>query len=402
MNPLVARSPLSTELQTRARRRAFEIGERLLDELGRTDREDPFGERGIARDFNSLPGYAVTYMALAGMTGESRFEAAMHDCLGRAATAQDRPSLGLFSGMSGLRAAAALATRIEPHYAKLVNQCDAYVEAQFPEEPSQPECHDTFDLISGWSGARLARCVDGAREADRAIELLTWIASDEARWRCPHPMCPDGPRENDLGLAHGITGVLAAIAITQPALEGAAREIVHDAAYAVAARAVGSKGYLAWPHSLQDATHERYRSAWCYGTAGVGAALYAVANAIADAELAAFSIEALCRLAAQPAHAWLVAEGGICHGIMGNALCFASVACASDAAPLYDVTERLVAKILDDLDAAGGRCIATRGTATYDAIGELNGIAGIATGLLTLSGDFDGAWMRLHGLQPVR
>jgi hypothetical protein len=36
----------------------------------------------------------------------------------------------------------------------------------------------------------------------------------------------------------------------------------------------------------------------------------------------------------------------------------------------------------------------------YDALGELYGLAGVATALLSMTGDFDTRWLLCHALPP--
>jgi len=350
------------------------------------------------RSFAGTSGYALTFMALATSTGESRYEAAMHAFIRTAARLEDRPHLGLFGGISGLRAVTALAARLEPRYAGLVAQCDRYIESNVPQPFVLPASFGEFDVIGGWAGIRLARCIDGPREADVSTHALAWILDDEWRWCCVHPVRGGAP-ENDLGLAHGAPGMLAAMALT---LDDPARahETLARAAREIASHAYERDGITWWPYGV-GAT-DPPRAAWCYGIPGVASALYAAGRALRDDALAAFGVRALEGLERVADADSMIDEANICHGRIGNALTVASVACTAGSAALQRVVERYVVAGLDELEATGGRCMSRQDDgAKHDTYNELTGSAGIVLALLTLAGEFDGAWMRGHALNPI-
>jgi class I lanthipeptide synthase len=406
--------PLSTTIRggdaafrRRARLRAIAIGDRLLREAG-LERSDG-GESSLfahlsSRGLNGPSGFALLYGALGDLTGEERFTSAMHRYLREAALADDRPDLGLFNGISGLRAAAALAARAEPRYAKLVAQCDAFIDSELPSLPVRPLTYEGFDLIDGWSGARLARCVGRRGEDDRLVEFIVWVLEDSERWRCPHPLRPNDPAENDLGLAHGVSGMLAALSLTVERFEGPVAAAAAGAMRNLRNLGVDLGTHRVWPPmgwEGQPQSQEAYRSAWCYGAAGVIAALHTTAEALRDRETMAFASEAMHRLGAQPVESWSLENEALCHGLAGNALCFASVAAATGSPELLNVALRAATAAMDGLDANGGTCWAGEDSGRYDAVGFLNGVSGIGLALLTLSGDADSTWMRLIGLRPV-
>jgi lantibiotic biosynthesis protein len=380
----------SSAVRRRSHDRAFAIGERLLVTANDVDR----GLAGNAGD-------AVAYLALTLATGDTKYEAAMHAALKRAAAGDYPPSIGMFDGMSGLRVAAELATTIEPRYRGLVEKCDAFVEAQLPLTPAKPDSYCVFDVMQGWAGARLARGIRGPLEPDRLTALLSWLVADSHRWECPHPAYQTDRPVRDLGLAHGIAGVLSSLVLTHERLESSVGESARDAANFLASRAVESNASVMWPHSAGRDPEQRYLSAWCYGTPGVASALYGAARMLGDVSLAAFALDAARGIARLPAGEWLVSELGLCHGLMGNALCFASLGAAADCAELRAAAERLVIETLDQLDADAGVCYTRETEAPYAATNELKGIAGIALALLTLSGDMPSDWMRAHALQPL-
>ena len=389
--------------RSRARLQAIAIGDRLLREGSRDvqhgDR-DGFGYLS-PRGLEGPAGFALFYDALSHLTGESPFAGAMHDSLRSAALADDVPGVGLFGGISGLRAAAAIATRGDLRYTRLAAQCDAFVESQLPKEFGKPESFRVYDVISGWSGARLARCIRGPRDADRFVECIVRTLEDPQRWCCAHPSRGDEPPQNDLGLAHGVAGMLAALSLTLDPLKGRAAAAAHDALAYLLEQRVGRGSHHAWPSSAPALVQDSYRSGWCYGAAGVLSAIHSTAVALGDVATIAFAINAMERLAVQPVASWSLANEALCHGLMGNALCFASVASAGGSAELWAVALRVATEGMDSLDESGGRCWTRAPDMNYDAVGILTGVCGIGLALLTLSGDADPSWMRLFGLRPI-
>ena len=388
--------PLRVEarFRDRAHSHAYAIGDRLLRE--RLSKSPVRGLIGLA-------GFALLYGALGIATEEDRFVSAMHRCLREAAHADDFPTTSLFGGISGLRAVAALVARTEPGYARLVAQCDAFVDSTLPDQGSKPESYDAYDLVSGWSGARVARCVDGPRPADRLVDFISWTLSNPERWRCPHPLRREEVAQNDLGLAHGVAGMLASLCLTLDRLDTATATVVAGALALLHDAGQNTGNYIAWPTSAGALVGSEYRSAWCYGAAGILSAIHSAALALNDGTTARFAVDAMSRLAAQPMESWLLENEALCHGLMGNALCFASVASVEENAELWNAAVRLAAATMDNLDASDGRCRALGAdlVTEYEEIGLVNGVSGIALALLTLSGDAEPSWMRLFGLRPI-
>jgi lantibiotic biosynthesis protein len=396
MASILQDAALAPSVRERARAVALDLGDRLYQTAYRENPPDE--DWAPTRSFAGTAGYALTFMALAASTGEGRYEAAMHEFLRRSARVVDLPEIGLFGGISGLRAVTALAMRLEPRYEALLAQCEAYIDAHLPQTHKAPKSFGEFDLMSGWAGIRLGRCIEGPSGPDASVEALAWILEDERRWCCVHPV-RGGQAENDLGLAHGLPGMLAALALTleEP---GDLREVLARNANALASRALRRDDVVWWPYAAGPI--ERPRAAWCYGTPGVAAALYSVARFLGENALADFAVTALESLERVDDAACLIDEANLCHGRIGNALAVASVAARRDSAALRRLVERYTLAGLDDIEADGGLCMSRQDDGhKYDTFNELTGSAGVILGLLTLAGEFDGAWMRAHALHPL-
>jgi hypothetical protein len=257
-----------------------------------------------------------------------------------------------------------------------------------------------FDIISGWSGVRLSRCVDGPVEDDRTLALLRWLLADDTRWCCVHPLRPNDPPENDLGLAHGVAGVLAAIALSTLEVDDAFAALLGRQAQRLRDRVILDGDTFAWPAIAQTARVPS-RPTWCYGGPGVASALYWVARLLSDAELEAFALAALEAQADVPCSQWRQTDYALCHGTLGNALIFASVGGASRRPKLLTAAGIAVEYAVDGLERDEAACWALLSDKKpHDLSGELDGAAGIALSLLTLIGDADSRWLRCHALKP--
>lgn len=361
---------VSPRTALRARAVALRLGERLLTEGD--------GELLAPRGLCGTLGSALALWALGRATGDSRYWESARTHLRRAAQADDLPLIGLFTGISGLRAVAALFTSQGAPLQRLVAQCDAYVESRLPEpETVTITSMRDFDIISGWSGARLSRCVLGPAGADRLIRLLTWLIADDKRWCCVHPMRLQEPPENDLGLAHGIAGVIAAIALSTVNVDSELDALLRLQAKKLSSRAVYDGDCTGWP-SVAQAGGVATRPAWCYGGTGVASALYWVARRISDEKLKAFALDALESQAGVPCDQWRQNDFALCHGTLGNALVFASVGVASQRPKLVDAAAVAVEYAVDGLERDGGACWGMGfDMKRHDLAGELDGAAGI-------------------------
>jgi lantibiotic modifying enzyme len=190
-----------------------------------------------------------------------------------------------------------------------------------------------YDLIGGLVGVGvylLGRLPDSnARlSLDRVIDHLTFLSiAQEAgvTWFRAPPLL--GPLERlpspdghfNLGIAHGVPGILAFLARAYAC--GIRRErterLLRGGASWVLGQMTSTEG-ARFPSVVQPGEMPRAaRSAWCYGDPGVLVALYAVANALGDPELTAKSLDLARASAMRPAEECGVKDAGLCHGAAG-------------------------------------------------------------------------------------
>ncbi len=99
---------------------------------------------------------------------------------------------------------------------------------------------------------------------------------------------------------------------------------------------------------------------------------------------------------------WLADNHALCHGSLGNALIFASAGSAARDPVLLDGAGVAFEMAVRGLEADDAVCWGIDwDLQRRDLSNELEGAAGIALGLLTLIGDADSVWLRLHALKPV-
>lgn len=194
-----------------------------------------------------------------------------------------------------------------------------------------------YDLIGGLVGIGVAalerlaapsarrvagRVLDHLEAAAREVgDGLAWFTAAERLPDWQRALCPEG--HYDLGLAHGVPGVIgltagfvtAGFEVTRSRrlLEGALRWLRAVAPVRAPAR------FPAWSGPGLD--DRPARPAWCYGDAGVAVTLLAAARALDDAELEAEAI-AIAHAMARSLDGRGVVATGICHGAAGVAHIF--------------------------------------------------------------------------------
>jgi lantibiotic modifying enzyme len=357
---------------------ARELGERLLIEVAAPDRLDVNAEHYATRRMNGTVGFALCFLGLARATGDARYEAAMHCQLARAARA-DGNEVGLFSGYAGLAAVAHLACAVEPRYERLVTQCLQALD-------SSDGCAER-DLLFGSAGIAVARSL----VANNIEHEWEWTDARDA-------LAP--PRAHEcLGLAHGTPGAIVAVAMTPDAISNSVEHDLRAAMRRIANMSRAKKSARVWARYDDDPREEACRSVWCFGTPGVAIALLQAALRIGDVEMEAFARDSLLSIEALPREELLVAHLGLCHGAMGNALVYFAALHRTGDQRFGTICERYVAETIAMLNSVGPRTVTPgRDGVPYDAIGHLNGIAGIALGLLTTGGYMPADWLTLHGM----
>jgi lantibiotic biosynthesis protein len=273
-----------------------------------------------------------------------------------------------------------------------------------------------FDLISGavGFGVYFLERLPEPGAADALVEIVDHLAAcarhDGAglAWPTPPELVPIARRSEfpsgyvDLGMAHGIAGVIAFLAST------------HDAGLAVArSRALleGAVGWLLarprtdggfpWAH-IAEVTAGPARLAWCYGDLGIALALLRAARTLDRPGWREHARALLVRSARRGRAETGVADACLCHGSAGVLHLFRR---GSEMLPDPDLIEAAHAwaaatlAMRDDTVSstlAGFAALAHEDGRAYRHAerGLLNGAAGIALALLPCVVALEPAWDR--------
>ena len=273
-----------------------------------------------------------------------------------------------------------------------------------------------YDVINGLGGVgRLLLDEQGTDEVDRALrktmEVFLTLAADTdvEGHRVPgwwvsaagQPIPSDAeqyPRGDfNLGMAHGAAGILAFLAASVLAGAGGAEveEALARTRTHLLGAAVRDEAGPYWPARLSfdawvdgaEVPLDETRSAWCYGTPGVAAAILQSTFAVPDPEAAGTAIEGLRAMAERPQSTWGVDGATVCHGLAGVlAVVTTAKACGADVDVLEEIALEGILKAVDGDLPFGVRHQVRIGLpdeagvvpyAGLDAVGTLEGAAGV-------------------------
>jgi lantibiotic modifying enzyme len=321
----------------RARQVVEEIAEALRPQPATLLSGEPVLATHEAALFASLSsgaaGLAIFFAYLAQLDGRAEQGAQVVTLLeqameGVSATPMSPALHGGFTGV-GWSVAHLVGRFIDPGDEDANTAIDEFLLDYLRQQPWEME----YDLISGLVGfgvyalerlpnPKAVLCLE--RIVDQLSKLAHERAEGIAWWTPPHLLpewqrkrCPQG--YHNLGLAHGIPGILALLGHTYAA--GVAtlqcRSLLERAVPWLLAQQIDgpASGFPVWraaEHPVKSA-----RLAWCYGDPGVAAALLVAARCTqrTDWEKAAIAI---ARQAAQRPHDEAgIADAGLCHGAAG-------------------------------------------------------------------------------------
>ncbi|MFG6197798.1 lanthionine synthetase C family protein [Nonomuraea sp. JJY05] len=223
---------------------------------------------------------------------------------------------------------------IDAHVTRLAERRLAHATTRI--EQGQPGAFQEYDLFHGLTGiaALLLRHVPDANILPpilRHLVRLTQPADDglPGWWvgHNPDPVSPTPGGHANFGMAHGITGVLALLAVALRdgiTVDGHADAILRICAWLDQWRQDGEKGPW-WPQWVTrpelDTGRVRQQGplcpSWCYGTVGIARALQLAAIALGDTRRQRLAEHAMAACLADPAQLRYLTEPGLCHGVAG-------------------------------------------------------------------------------------
>jgi lantibiotic biosynthesis protein len=377
------------------------------------------GDAGIAL----MAGYAEA--AFPGEGWELVAHERMTAALRGAEKAQWLPG-GLFSGLGGLVFTASYLSRAGERYARALAALDraflpaATTHAERLRRLTGGVSVGEFDVISGLSGIVAALLERRALQADppveRALELalgalVELVEEGEGlpRWYTPPEEMADEtwarlyPQGNlNCGLAHGIPGPLAAMAIAcreGAEVPGLARAVASVAAWLVRNRVDDAWG-INWPSAVSVGSEHpdgSGRAAWCYGAPGVARTLWLAGDALADEELRAIGVEGMKAVYRRPVAERAIDSPTFCHGVAGLLQVTTRFAHDTGLPVFADAADALAGQLLDAYDGTRllGYATLEPGDRPVDQPGLLDGAPGVALALLAAATATEPVWDRV-------
>jgi lantibiotic biosynthesis protein len=348
-------------------------------------------------------------------TGKVHLELAV-----RSAERQAPAGPGLFSGIGGLAFAAAQLSRGGTRYRGLLASLDGAITAQVMPMAARLHaasgvCTGDFDVISGLSGVgAYLLCRHREPSAQVALAnitnaLVSLVTRKESPppWYTPPAMLYDDaarrtyPNGNlNCGLAHGLPGVLAFLALARNLEIGLTHKDMLDLAISTAANwlcahRVDDQWGVNWPTAVPlsvDECEPPSRSAWCYGAPGVARSLWLAGGEYR--ELAVAAMEAVYR---RPLPARAIDSPTFCHGIAGLLATTLRFARDTNAPVFIEESRKLTTQLIESFQPdslLGFRSMEYRNNET-DQPGLLDGAAGVALVLLAQATGVEPSWDRL-------
>jgi hypothetical protein len=342
-------------------------------------------------------------------------------------------SPSLFDGVSGLGFAATQLSRDGIRYRHLLTALDRTLAPMALElgatlaETSGLGPVTVFDVISGASGIGVYLAERDPHEALPTVLRGLMVLAEPDRvpkWATPAEQLGDPSLARaypagalNCGLAHGITGPLAllAVALGRGVEVAGQSQAVKQLSSWLLDHAIADDWGINWPSAvpLSDARRGEEtgtvsrrsvsRSSWCYGSPGIARALWLAGEALGDASLRNHAWEALRAVLRRPIEARQIDSPTFCHGVAG--LLQIVLRFANDPGPVDDgrfneligASETLVDQLLaaHDPGLLLGYAALDPGPHQVDRAGLLDGAAGVVMTLLAAATDSEPTWDRL-------
>ena len=322
-------------------------------------------------------------------------DATVHEVLREALVfAPDR--LSLYGGAAGLLV---VLDAIDPGRtslagvrARLRDAVDASLVTAPPGDPAEMQ---TFDLVSGVAGRAVALRDRASSAARAALRAFAHAFADTVEVRLASPDA--NVAAVNLGLAHGVPGILAALNAALPDDRALARRYVA----LLLARSHTIGGVHRWGAVWRVAERPSARRAWCYQTAGVAAVLDDRARLNGDAALHELAANALAGVLDDPEPEFGRWDDALCHGRAGVAAIAWRFAGADERFAGHAASlARTVLDGFDDGAPLGYRSYNLPTGRDEDRANFLDAALGVAQFLIDAATAQERRWLPLFGLVP--
>ncbi|MEV6956896.1 lanthionine synthetase C family protein [Streptomyces sp. NPDC051183] len=331
-------------------------------------------------------------------------------------------TLGLFAGLTGVAFTTSYLAHGGQRYRALLGDIDdslySRIPRRLPAVTGEGLAVGTFDLVSGWTGVAAylhSRPAGPAR--DRALRMvLGWLVElsravdGVPAWHTPHALITDESMRDryrsavaNCGLAHGITGPLAMLALAHPdgPIGAGHTEAIRRTAFWLASHQVddaarGAAYPAVVPLGADSAAPSAARDGWCYGSPGVARALWLAGTALGDRDLTRTAVAAMRAVLRRPVARRRIDSPGFCHGVAGLLQVTLRFAVDTGDEEISEGARRLVDQLLGEYQPQapfGYRSVEPDGT-HEDRSGLLEGAAGVALTLLAAATLEPPAWDR--------
>ena len=366
--------------------RALDIAERIV-----AGAEGLLAPNAAPESMGSYGGATIVAEALARAGrggGEGQVRALLRQAL---VFAPDR--LGLYDGAAGLLVALDVVDPERAALAAVRERLRGALAASLAAPPALDFGHvPTYDLISGVAGQAIALRAD----VPAALPALRAYAEQLADAATERLAAYDVLAPLNLGLAHGIPGLLAALNFALPGERALGRRYV-DLLLGMAHRVEGA---YRWDSVWRPAECPSARRAWCYQTVGVAAVLYDRARLDGDDALRALAADALAAVLDERHDASQSWDAALCHGRSGVA---AIAWHFSDDPRLVRHAGALARRVLAEYDPGrvlGYRSFNLRDRREEDRADFLDAALGVAQFLIDAATAQERRWLPLFGLLP--
>jgi len=340
---------------------------------------------------------------------------------------QKSSTLGLFGGLCGVAFTAQYLNH-RKRYTQLIRSLDALIYKTIPEvleEYAYDKSHASseFDLVSGLTGIGVYLLMRKQNENSRTLLKtvlrvlidqtnlgnfpLGWHTSPESvEGRSLRQMFPDGCV--NLGLAHGIPGPLALMAISKqngvtPRGMNAAMQRLGD--WLISCQCSDEWG-INWPVAVpvsrsplsphQNCRTTPSRGAWCYGAPGIARTLWLLGRAMCCSTYCDCSLAALKAVYSRPYRARQLNSPMFCHGLAGVLQITVRTARDAGLQTLKDSVLELTNRILHAYDRTSVYGFRSEGHGpAADDPSVLEGVAGTALALMSAAVPIEPTWDRL-------
>lgn len=331
---------------------------------------------------------------------------------------------GLFSGLSGsawaivhLGAELLDESALDPGDREAHREFLDQIDTVLLQHVEQAGATLGFDVVSGLAGIGLyalerRAAAEGHTLLDAVMERLAATAerdSDGVTWStiAPTVLSEDEVPEqrNDLGLAHGLPGVIGFLAgyLQLNAESELAKDLLRGAVSWLLAHSLEPLGHPGFPAvHVPNVRPGPARAAWCYGDPGVASVLYLAGQGVQEQAWTAAALDLAVDCAVRSTKQSAVQDACLCHGSAGlmhmfNRLYQASKEPSLRCAALRWLDWTLGFRVRD----AGGSVAGFRAYTLEEGKpvwvaerGFLNGAAGIGLALLAMISQVEPRWDR--------